>query len=153
MNDVPVFARCQGDSAEQIAMCLSCEAEECNGGCGRLAALRRAQKPARERKKPGRPQRRWEYRGEWLTMRQIAARTGLEFRLLQARLKHGWSVERAIGTPVRGGKYSFEGESLNFHQIAVRLGVTDSSLRWCSKKHGGDLDAAAAEIRGRRERA
>ena len=41
------------------------------------------------------------YEGEEMTMKQLAERVGMSYRLLKQRLSRGWTVERAVNTPVR----------------------------------------------------
>lgn len=43
-----------------------------------------------------------EWRGERLTQADWADRTGLSQHVIYSRLKHGWSVADALGTPVGG---------------------------------------------------
>jgi len=42
-----------------------------------------------------------EFRGEHLSITEIAERVGLHYRTLRARLLRGWSLERATNTPVK----------------------------------------------------
>lgn len=46
--------------------------------------------------------RRLTFRGETLTLRGWAMRLGVKREALKKRLRLGWSVEDALGTPVRG---------------------------------------------------
>lgn len=48
-----------------------------------------------------RTSRRIEFRGETLTLAQWAKRLNISMGTLHARLKSGWSVKRAIETPLR----------------------------------------------------
>lgn len=76
-----------------------------------------------------RTSRRLELRGRVLSMAEWAEETGIPSSAIQGRLKQGWSVERALTEPNRGGAGSrgtplaFRGESLPLRSWAKRFGI------------------------------
>ena len=50
-----------------------------------------------------RANKKYEYRGETLTLAEISRKYGVKYALLNRRLRRGWSIEDAITTPKLGG--------------------------------------------------
>lgn len=52
------------------------------------------------------PIRRYKWDGKWLTLREIAERTGVIYSRLYDRLSRGWTLEDAVNTPrMKRGDY------------------------------------------------
>lgn len=84
----------------------------CKGGRGRP----RTRVPAPKRTEKGRPKTKALVGEELLTLGEWAARYGIHVDTIRARLRAGWSSEKAITTPARvghpGRKVTFNGETL-----------------------------------------
>lgn len=52
-----------------------------------------------------RDNRRYEYRGKLITIREASTMSGLQYSTIKARLKYGWSMEKAINTPLDTDKW------------------------------------------------
>lgn len=76
---------------ESIEKCLNCALPKCTGNCAAFSVGM------------GRPEaRKFPFRGEELTMRQISERTGVGLNALYQRITvMGWDVERAVSAPVK----------------------------------------------------
>lgn len=90
------------DKKAKIDMCLNCKRKECSGNCARV------QNAAKQKKKPREYNaKRYYYQGEWLPLKDVAARCGIDYTTLWLRIegKH-WSMERATTEPVhsKGGR-------------------------------------------------
>lgn len=70
------------------------------------------------------------FRGEWLTVPEIAVRTGLAVRTVYARLQKDVALDTA---KMRGGSrprlYAFRGAMMTCNEIAVVLGIGDQAVR------------------------
>lgn len=82
----------------------------------------------------GRPGRTITFNGETLTVSQWAKRIGISRVSLYARLKLGWTVERALGEPINEKhgpvpkSIELNGESLTMNQWAKRLNLSPTTL-------------------------
>lgn len=84
------------DKKNRIDMCLNCKRKECSGNCARV------QNAAKQKKKPREYNaKKYEYQGEWLPLKEIAARCGIDYTTLYLRIvAKGWTMERATTEPV-----------------------------------------------------
>ncbi len=81
-----------------------------------------------------------EYQGEELCVAELAERIGLSAKLLRARLERGWSVDRAVSTPVQtqnrksakrqGVKVHYYGRWSTVRELAELGGMTVRTMRW-----------------------
>lgn len=76
---------------ESIEKCLNCALPKCTGKCAAFSVGM------------GRPEaRKYPFRGEQLTMRQISEKTGVGLNALYQRITVlGWDVEKAVSVPVK----------------------------------------------------
>ena len=84
------------DKKAKIDMCLTCKRQNCTGNCARV------QNAAKQKKKPREYNaKKYEYQGEWLPLKDVAARCGIDYTTLYLRIevKH-WSMKRATTEPV-----------------------------------------------------
>jgi len=76
------------------------------------------------------------YKGETLCLNEWSRRTGLNRLTIWGRLDLGWSVDRALSTPVDFGRnrtdnvmLTFQGETLCAAEWARRMGVSRTCIR------------------------
>lgn len=84
------------DKKTRIDMCLNCKRQNCTGNCARV------QNAAAQKKKPREYNaKKYDYQGERLPLKEIAARCGVDYTTLYLRIevKH-WTMERATTEPV-----------------------------------------------------
>lgn len=67
-------------------------------------ALNAPVRKPKSQKSPGREPKVYEYRGEMLSARQLAERSGVSRTTLEYRLRAGWPIEEAMETPGRKRK-------------------------------------------------
>lgn len=98
-------------SEASIAKCTSCKRGSCNGRCDEILELERGvvdpRKNRRRRSRNAMAQsegRKYEYRGEMRTAKDLAAIAGISRPAFYDRIKRGWSVEEAAETPARGNR-------------------------------------------------
>jgi hypothetical protein len=77
--------------------------------------------------------RRVTFRGETLSLKQMAEKYGLDKTTVSLRLKRGWSLESALTTPPGerrdNRKYlTFNGMTLPFSQMAKHYGLKPPTL-------------------------
>ena len=93
-------------SEASIAKCTSCIRGRCNGRCDEILELERGCVDPRKNRRgmamPHKDGRKYEYHGEKRTAIELAAIAGISKQAFYDRLKHGWTVEEAAETPVRG---------------------------------------------------
>lgn len=87
-----------------------------------------------------RPACTYEFRGEQKTLKEIAEATGINAKTLSDRLAKGWTIERALTEPVRGGrgpsarKIEFRGVMKTAQEIAELIG---RSKQWVHRHSDG----------------
>ena len=71
------------------------------------------------------------FNGETLTQAEFARKYGLSDYTLFTRLKNGWSLEKALTTPIMKVKtlLEYKGELLTIREIAKRAGIRHSILK------------------------
>lgn len=66
-----------------------------------------------------------EYNGERMSLAQAAELAGLPYKQVHFRIKKGWSVEKALSTPMRRGKSELHKKcdemGLNYHSVYNRI--------------------------------
>lgn len=76
------------------------------------------------------------YRGQMLTLKQIAARVGMSSKTLQARIYCGMTAEEAANTTMRRGqrqgmgKFELNGRLCTMDELAQIAGVARSTIQW-----------------------
>lgn len=93
-------------SAASIEKCTSCKRARCNGACDEILALERQNVDPRKRENGKlmgyQVKRKYTYRGKQYSSRELAQKAGISMAAFHSRLKHGWTVEEAVETPMRG---------------------------------------------------
>ena len=70
------------------------------------------------------------FRGERMTIAELARRSGISYRLLHKRLQHGWPLEDAIAAPKRGrNRLTLNGVTLTIVEWTKRLGFSQETIR------------------------
>lgn len=71
------------------------------------------------------------YKGEQVTMRDLAILTGISYDTLYARIHdNGWSVEKAVETPLTTApKYEYQGGMHTITELAALLGVSRTTIQ------------------------
>lgn len=84
------------------------------------------------------------FRGEMLTLNQIAERTDVPRQVIYRRMyNRGMSAEEAVAIGgVRAAKYMYRGEMLSMAELARRAGIECTSLGKLIKKQGISAEAA-----------
>lgn len=75
--------------------------------------------------------RQYEYNGEYLSLREIAARTGIGQKTLDGRLRDGWTMERATTEKVKSGpvRYLYDGRMWTLKELSRIEGVPASTIQ------------------------
>ena len=71
--------------------------------------------------------------GEWLTIEQLSAKSGISRRSIQGRLKKGFSVKQAITknlSPVTAARYNIFGEMLSIAEIEEKYKINQAAFRY-----------------------
>lgn len=100
--------------------------------------------------KPPKTEKRYEYKGEFLTAKQIAQRTDIPLFCIKNRIANKWDIEKIMTTPLKTSKrtkiehynentkpnisasdlYEYNGETLTVSEIAKRSGVKIGTLKY-----------------------
>jgi predicted DNA-binding transcriptional regulator AlpA len=93
------------------------------------------------------PAKRHQFRGQWLSVAEIAELTGINPRVIYARIKRGQPVDEA--RKKRGRLYSYKGQMMTAKQVAKITGLSMSGvyLRACGNRILDD-----EELREQRQR-
>jgi AcrR family transcriptional regulator len=117
--------------------------------------------PKRLRAAPRKGSQLYAWGGELLTLSELArtpdaVRLGIEDWQLQARLRRGWALDRALTTPPRGGydqmtrwKREWRGKQRSVRQIAKDVGVSPAAL-YMRLRSGESLTAAIETLLAKR---
>lgn len=91
-----------------------------------------------------------ERNGESRTMADWARAAGLPRSVLSSRLWAGWTLERALATPLAVKRFEYEGQRLTLGELAKRAGVR-YGVMWSRLCHRGMDPATALAMPGREQ--
>jgi len=90
-----------------------------------------------------------DFRGEMLSLTEIAEQTGINRLTIYQRMKKGMTLEEAVKKPVRDReivKLEYNGEMLSIHGWALKYCVSDEALRHRIRDMGMTLKQALIDL-------